>query len=355
MSPEPMTDYDPDIAQLVQRAFGAELPARSADEVARLAMSARGSRIVWSWLALATVAAAVLVGVVLYSTTRPPVGSGPTVQLHLSGYTLRYPASWTFYASGLVTPGGVGFEGYIASGESDPGPICREGGGSTSCGFGNLDLQPGQAAVGIATDYGRPMVGEPGPQAGEEVTRVDGMPAFFSSGSDPGGTVTLTWRIRMPGSVDTLLLLSARLRGPRADVLESQVRAAVDTLHWDNPPRELPKDPATVNAAARRALAWLTTRDQGYACFPPPGESRTLVVDRLPGWGDPLSTVQQLPVKCDTSVEETDARLWKLTLQVDWPIPHSTGTIIATVYINVDGEVVSTTVAHTGDAPTGPR
>jgi hypothetical protein len=127
-------------------------------------------------------------------------------------------------------------------------------------------------------------------------------------------------------------------------------RAMVDSLHWDAPPRDLPMDEGSVSRAVRKALAAKSQENRGYACFPLPGESASAVVNAPPQWGG-TSSAFELPVKCDTRLEETEARLWKLTLLMSWNDLGAAGSETIELWIDVDGNIVSTSAQNEGSLP----
>lgn len=341
---EPGGDFDPDIADLLQRGLGSNQPVVDAAEVVRQAITAgRHGNLGWPRAGLAAVAAILIVAAAFLLSGGAPLGDGASQTLHLSGYSVRYPTDWEFQRVDH-SPSFYTILGYLASGPLD-GSFCT----STSCGPDHLDLASGDAVL-VITERHAPGATKPSAEPGESALRVASMPAFYSEVRPvrEGGRTLLTWRILMPESVGALLILEAHLQGPDVAAREAEVRSIVDSLAWDNPPRDLPKDPAAVAQAVRRALASVDA-DWNDPCFPAPGETVEATVDQVPSYGLQLRSV--LPVTCSTRLEETDERLWKVTLVMAWNVPEYSGSVTIQHWVTADGEVVSSEARSDGRVP----
>jgi hypothetical protein len=349
--PDRHDDFDPVVADLLHRGFGAVQPTTGAEEVARQAVASSRGAPAWIRIGVAATAAVVVVAVAWVASGGAQLGGGRTHSLHFSGYTLSYPDDWTYESVEMQAPSSW-LRGFIATGPLDTSRICHTSGNVTSCNTDNFDVAPGGAVIKV-TEFHPPSITAPSPSGDESVTRVDGMPAIYSESrpSRDYAQTVLSWRIRMPSSLSSVVIIEAHLLGPGLAEREAQARQIVGSLRWDDAPDELPRDQASIDQAVRRALAALVKDDPGYGCFPMPGLSANATVGTLPGSGGIVSSVAPLPVRCDTRLEETDVRLWKLTLKMSWRVPLYAGSLTAEAWLDADGVVVSTAVLQEGAAP----
>lgn len=348
MTRQDMTDFDAQLADLLRRGLGGVAPTVDPERTARQAMTDRGAGRPWfrTLLGAAAVVLVVAIGAVFISANQPT--GGRTETLHLSGYSLRHPADWTFHRVDF-SPSFYSIPGYLASGPFASDGICGSIANGISCNEDAFTVAPASVVIKFK-DWSPPFADQPAAEPGEEIMRVGDMPAFYSESRTGGddGTALLRWRIRIPESISALLILEANVAGPGRGALVSQVQAMVDSLHWDNPPRELPQDPAAIARAVRSALASLAQDDHSYRCFPMPDETVEATVDNLPSSG---LLRQALPVTCSTRVQEIETRAWQLTLLMSWATPEYAGSVTVNALVTVDGAVTSTWVHQDGDAP----
>jgi hypothetical protein len=139
---------------------------------------------------------------------------------------------------------------------------------------------------------------------------VDGMPAIVADDLGDPGTVVRTWKIARPTMFDNWLQLDAGMRGPAQS---GALDAVISSIRFD--PRPQPLNPAQANQIGNAALAALRADDaEGFACFPPVGQSVVASITAAPG--APLR--QPLTATCSTTIAGTDIGFWRMVLVVGW-------------------------------------
>lgn len=271
------------------------------------------------------------------------------VQLDLGRLEVDHPASWRYHEF-QVSFNFDSVQGYLTTGPFDPGTICtktRDTGAagsarfSLSCDFSGHPVEP--EGVVVIFGQGASMTNGISARPGETQAAVGRMPAYVSE-ARVGDTLTLTWRVRMPGAPNNWYAIEGKLREPGAEELRRQVEAIVASLRFDPVPTILPTSgPAFDRGAGEAAVQALTmlrtyVDSAGYACFVPaePDATRTAEIEVVP----PNRRLSQpLEVTCTTLVE-ADADMWRVRFVLEWSATdgHGAGRQETEVSVNAAGE-----------------
>jgi len=263
-----------------------------------------------------------------------------------AGLAFEYPAEWRLYRYQMPTS----FSTLIAYLATVPvhDPCTRtvtSESTTISCNASSYALEPDTLVVRLES-WGFPgfniLDADPG---GGARTTVGGLPAIrtVEDRAYSGPIRTITWTLARPGSVDNFYRITAELRGPDLDRLETQVDATVASLRYDPPVVPLPTGTggdAAMREAAARTLASLAAEYAGYGVFPTePGTSRQCRVTQEPQ-GPAL--LRGLDATCSMDVEATPLQLWKMTLTIAWPATdaHPAGAQVRTTWMAPDGSGV---------------
>jgi hypothetical protein len=272
------------------------------------------------------------------------------VQLDLELLEVDYPASWEYHEFRGATSSFFRVLGYLTTGRFDPDAICTRTSNSITCYPSGHPVEPGGVVVKFE-HWGMPTNGISA-EPGETQATVGGMPAYVSE-ARVGDTLTLTWRVRMPGAPNNWYEIEGKMREPGTDESRRKFEAMIASLRFDPAPTILPTSGSEfdrrASEAAGEALNSLRTYDSaGYSCFPSePDVARTAEVEVVP---QNRRLSQPLEVTCTTLVE-ADVDLWRVRFVMEWSATddHGAGRQETEVWVIASGEAGGTQLS--GDDP----
>ena len=262
--------------------------------------------------------------------TPTPAGLAP---FHENGLVFEYPAEWRVFHYSEVSS----FSNLIAylATVDVPDP-CTTSANETTC-SNRYRLDPNTLVVTVRSNGNPTFDMLQGRPPGAQAMMIGGLPAWVEPESAPvlgvGADVGIVWTLSMPGSVDNFYTITADIRGPDIDRLRGEVDALVASIRYDPPVVPLSTDGGAAALAASKALATLAKDDPVWACFPPVGGTRQLLITALV-MGPDLASPQL--ATCSTTIEATPLQLWRMTLTLRLPRPDPEGGSGQTIVVWVD-------------------
>ncbi|HJP88640.1 MAG TPA: hypothetical protein VJ850_06375 [Candidatus Limnocylindrales bacterium] len=295
-------------------------------------------------LGLALIASVAVLAITAATNLLAPRPSLPpaTLLIHQDGWSLSYPDTFRWYPS-EVNNHYSGLYGFLSSQLVDPITVCSPGERGLNCDLrglqvatGKLILEVGWASplVGLEPDdaWLRPIDGRP--------TRIDGAPAIEMQHTQDD-LVIETWRIKQRIDLHSWLSIEATVREPFGTQGVAAAAAIVTSFRWDEP---LPTIvPGQARDIAVRALDDVRSREpEAYACFPPPGEKKTVTTTWLPSFAE---LKEPLIVTCSTTIVATEIDYWKLTITASWDAAAGQpgGSTSSTLWLDAAGQLTLTT------------
>jgi hypothetical protein len=271
--------------------------------------------------------------------------SGPSAALaHFEedGLTFDYPAAWREFHYDVVSSftSDVAFLATIDL----PNPCTTftdaNGNSGTECGPA-YHLGPTDVVVEVQDD-GMPAFNALDVPASASPLSVDGLPAYVVSGSLYAGYQGWTWTFAKPGSVDNFYRIIATTGGAGSSANRAALDALVASLHYSPAVAPLATDSGAADRAATAALAMLSTQARVWSCFPPPGQTRRMLVSTLPN-GPDLPSAQY--ATCTTTIAPTTLQLWRMTLTIalSEPIPNVGAGSVVTQWVTPSGVLTEQT------------
>jgi hypothetical protein len=353
--------FEDDLRDAVRKSPPAQAPVTLRERLSTVT-DAPATRLSWiapivRWAAYLVIVAGV-VGVAYLVLAQRHLGPAPSptatpveqlLQLDLERLEVDYPASWEYHEY-RESFSFVSILGYLTTGRFDPDAICTRTTNSITCNFSGHPVEPGGVVVRFE-HWGTP--DRFSAESGETQATVGGMPAYVSE-ANVGDTLTLKWRVRMPGTPNNWYVIEGQLREPGTDESRRQVEAMMASLQFDPAPTILPTSDAEFDRGAREAAeqALNTLRTYvdtaGYTCFASePDVARIAKVEVVPQNQRPS---QPLEVTCTTFVQ-VDSDMWRVLFVMEWTATddHGAGRQETEVWVSGSGEAGMT--IWSGDDP----
>jgi hypothetical protein len=183
--------------------------------------------------------------------------------------------------------------------------------------------------------------------------QIDGMPARLDVEAQPQGDIAdeiRRWSVLQPGSIASVWVVEAALRGPDLTSLRAQADRIANTMTFDAPLVAL--DEGNKAALLRRAVDDVDREHRWamfsrfYGCFPRTEGAQEATISEGP---DTL-LARPVPVTCATSISRTAAHLWRIRLTVSWSASdgYAAGRWVFELWLDGNGQSVASAQGEGG-------